>query len=84
MKTQFNQTIKILRSDNGVEYVNSKMQKFFTDKGLVHQTTCAYTPEQNEVAERKNRYLLEITRALGVGTGFKKCKEKLVGKVSGL
>ncbi|XP_037497305.1 uncharacterized protein LOC119371382 [Jatropha curcas] len=33
-------------------------------KGLVHQTTCPHTPEQNGVAERKNRTLLEMTRAL--------------------
>ena len=39
------------------------MQNFFREKGLVHQTTCPHTPEQNGVAERKNRYILEITRA---------------------
>lgn len=64
VQTQYKKSIQILRSDNGGEYVNSKMQNFFSKKGLVHQTTCPYTPEQNGVAERKNRILLEMTRAL--------------------
>ena len=40
------------------------MQQFFLDHGLVHQTSCPDTPQQNGVAERKNRNLLEIARAL--------------------
>lgn len=64
IQTQFHTTIKILRSDNGREFVNKTMSEFFQQKGLVHQTSCAYTPEQNGVAERKNRTILEATRAL--------------------
>nr|GEY77794.1 retrovirus-related Pol polyprotein from transposon TNT 1-94 [Tanacetum cinerariifolium] len=52
------------RSDNGGEYMNSQMNLFFQSKGLVHQTTFPHTPEQNDVTERKNRLLLEMTRAL--------------------
>ena len=62
--TQFQTKIQILRSDNGGEFVNSKMKVFCAEKGLLHQTSCAYTPEQNGVAERKNRVVLEMTRAL--------------------
>nr|GFC41070.1 putative ribonuclease H-like domain-containing protein [Tanacetum cinerariifolium] len=40
------------------------MKLFFQSKGIVHQTTCPHTPEQNGVAERKNRFLLEMTRSL--------------------
>ena len=72
VQTQYNSKIQILRSNNGREYVNSKMQTFFTEKGLVHQTSCAYTPEQNGVAERKNRYILEITRALLIESNIPK------------
>ena len=32
--------------------------------GILHQTSCAYTPQQNGVAERKNRHLMETTRTL--------------------
>lgn len=40
------------------------MQHFFQEKGLIHQTSCPDTPQQNGVAERKNRILLKITRAI--------------------
>ncbi|KAL5568186.1 hypothetical protein UlMin_024761 [Ulmus minor] len=35
--------------------------------GVIHQTTCSYSPQQNGVAERKNRHILEITRSLLIG-----------------
>ena len=40
------------------------MQKYFSERGIIHQTTCPHTLEQNGVAERKNRTLLEMTRVL--------------------
>ncbi|KAJ0845734.1 putative RNA-directed DNA polymerase [Helianthus annuus] len=64
IQTQFQTQIQILRSDNGGEFVNTSMKQFFKTKGLIHQTSCAHTPEQNGVSERKNRIILEMTRAL--------------------
>ncbi|MFS7951094.1 putative RNA-directed DNA polymerase [Helianthus anomalus] len=64
IQTQFKTNIQILRSDNGGEFVNDSMKFFCQNKGIIHQTTCPHTPEQNGTAERKNRILLEITRAL--------------------
>ncbi|XP_057523858.1 uncharacterized protein LOC130803672 [Amaranthus tricolor] len=64
LHTQFQATPKIIRSDNGGEFVNSSMKHFFSDRGMIHQTSCPYTPQQNGVAERKNRTLLDITRAI--------------------
>lgn len=64
IQTQFKTNIQVLRSDNGGEFVNSQMKNFCQQKGMIHQTTCPYTPEQNGVAERKNRILLEMTRAM--------------------
>ena len=40
------------------------MGNFFQEKGIIQQSSCNDTPQQNGVAERKNRHLLEITRAL--------------------
>ena len=45
--------IKMLRSDNGREFVNKKMQSFLRQHGIVHQKTIAYNPQQNGVAERR-------------------------------
>jgi len=62
--TQFDKKIQVFKSDNGGEFVNKSMQKFFRENGLIHQTSCPNTPQQNCVAKRKNRKLLEMTRAI--------------------
>ncbi|KAJ0455579.1 putative RNA-directed DNA polymerase [Helianthus annuus] len=64
IQTQYKTIIQILRSDNGGEFINKSMEQFCQEKGIIHQTTCSHTPEQNGVVERKNRILLEITRAM--------------------
>ncbi|XP_049378051.1 uncharacterized protein LOC125842777 [Solanum stenotomum] len=38
--------------------------QLFKDLGIIHQRTCPYTPQQNRVAERKHRHLLEVTKTL--------------------
>ena len=62
--TQFDKKIQVLRSDNGGEFVNKSMQEFFRKNSLIHQTSCPNTPQQNGVAEQKNRKLLEMTRTM--------------------
>lgn len=64
IRNQFGETVKTLRSDNGSEYVNQEFEEFLASNGILHQTTCVNTPEQNGVAERKNRHLLEVARSL--------------------
>ncbi|KAL6337829.1 hypothetical protein AAG906_002294 [Vitis piasezkii] len=59
--------IQVIRSDNGGEYVNKKFQDYFATHGLLHKTSCAQTPQQNGIAERKNRLILETARALLLG-----------------
>ncbi|KAJ0834657.1 putative RNA-directed DNA polymerase [Helianthus annuus] len=62
--TQFKKKVKVFRSDNGTEFVNNQMNLFCKTKGIIHQTTCSYTPQQNGVVVRKHRHLLNIARAL--------------------
>jgi transposase InsO family protein len=64
VETQFEKKEKVLRSDNGTEYTNRAMQDFLRSNGIVHQTTYVNTPEQNDVAERKNKHILKVTRCL--------------------
>lgn len=64
IKTQYNAQIQVLRSDNGGEYKSSELKHFFEVEGIINQTTCSNTPQQNGVAERKNRHLLEVVRAI--------------------
>lgn len=46
IETQFNTRVQTIRANNGVEFL---MQNFFNSKGIVHQTTCIETPQQNGV-----------------------------------
>lgn len=61
---QTSRKLKILRTDNGTEYVNKVFQASFEKDGVRHQRTCPYSPEQNGVAERMNRTLVEKARSV--------------------
>ncbi|KAG7556886.1 Integrase catalytic core [Arabidopsis suecica] len=60
----FDAKIKILRTDNGGEYTSTKFKEHLEKCGILHQTSCPYNPQQNGVAERKNRHLMEVSRAM--------------------
>ena len=61
---QFNKCIKILQSDNASEYTQSVMNSFCADRGIIHQTNCPQTSQQNGVTERKHLHLLDVARIL--------------------
>ena len=73
VQTQFSSKIKILRSDNGGEFTNRRFQAYFQQHGLLHETSCSQTPQQNGVAERKNRHILETSHALILGAHVPSC-----------
>ena len=56
--TRFNTSIRILRGDNAKEYFYTSFSYFMSSHGILHQSSCAYTPQQNGVVERKNRHLV--------------------------
>ncbi|GJX68495.1 putative RNA-directed DNA polymerase [Tanacetum coccineum] len=64
VKNQFKQTIKTFRSDNGTEFINDKFNGFCENNGIIHQTSCSYTPQQKGILERKHSHLLNIARSL--------------------
>jgi len=64
VKNQFDTSIKVLHTDNAREYLSSQLQIFLTSEGIIHQSSCAHTPQQNGVAERQNRHLVETARTL--------------------
>ena len=64
IETQFSTKIKILRSDSGGEYMSNEFQFFLQSHGNISQRSCPFTPQQNGVAERKNRHLLDVVCTL--------------------
>ena len=64
IQTQFHVSVQTLRSDNAKEYLSKPFQSFILQHGILHQTSYIDTSSHNRVVERKNRHLLETTRAL--------------------
>lgn len=58
------QRVKTLRTDNGGEFTSNSFQAHLKACGIRHELTIPKTPEQNGVAERLNRTLVETTRAM--------------------
>ena len=55
----FKINVKIVRLDNGTEIVNSTCSSLSQSKGIQHQKSMVYTPQQNGGVERKHRHLLD-------------------------
>ena len=58
IQTQFMLPLKFFRFDNDEEFVNSALSQFFHTQGVLNETTCLQTPQQNGVAKRKNGQIL--------------------------
>ncbi|KAK2452382.1 putative mitochondrial protein [Trifolium repens] len=64
IQTQFQTKIQVLKTDNAKEYFESSLREYLDSHGIIHQSSCVNTPQQNGVAERKNRHILEVARSL--------------------
>jgi transposase InsO family protein len=71
-ENQTGKKIKKLRSDNGTEYTNTEFQIFLKQSGIQHQTSVPYTPQQNGVAERTIRTIVEKARCMLFDAGLDK------------
>ncbi|BBH07344.1 hypothetical protein Prudu_019255 [Prunus dulcis] len=68
--THYQAQVQFLQSDGGGEYISHMFKSFLASKGILHQLSCPYTPQQNGLAERKNRHLIETTLALLTTAGL--------------
>ncbi|GJU38102.1 putative ribonuclease H-like domain-containing protein [Tanacetum coccineum] len=64
IENQLNQKVKTIRCDNGTEFKNRDINEFCGLKGIKREYSNARTPQQNGVAERKNRTLIEAARTM--------------------
>ncbi|KAJ9544052.1 hypothetical protein OSB04_023759 [Centaurea solstitialis] len=72
IQVSLNLKVKKLRSDNGTEFRNTKLQSFLDDVGISHNFSVVRTPQQNGVVERKNRTLVEAARSMMAHSGVPK------------
>ncbi|KAH9291902.1 hypothetical protein KI387_042909 [Taxus chinensis] len=70
VENQTERKIKVLRSDNGGEYCSNAFEKFCKECGIERQKTTPYTPQQNGVAERMNKMLMDKCRSMLSGASL--------------
>lgn len=64
INNQFHHNVRILHTDNGREFVNEEFKNFLDEKGIVHECTAPYTPQQNGRSERELRTIMESARSM--------------------
>ncbi len=57
-------SIKCLRSDGGGEYFSNEFSEYLKEHEIQRKYSCSYSPQQNGVAERKNKHIIEIAHAM--------------------
>ncbi|GJW19909.1 putative ribonuclease H-like domain-containing protein [Tanacetum coccineum] len=64
LENKLRHKVKTIRCDHGTEFKNQLMNEFCAKKGIKREYSIARTPQQNGVAERKNRTLIEAARTM--------------------
>lgn len=64
VEKQIGMPIKKIRSDNATEYLSKEFTEYFEKEGIMRQLSTPYTPQQNGIAERANRTLVEMARTM--------------------
>jgi len=64
MQNEYETTIKKVRSDNGSEFKNTRVDDLCDELGIKHQFLAKYTPQSNGLVERKNRTLIDMARSM--------------------
>ena len=59
IEKQIERKIKQLRTDNGLEFCSLEFDEYYKNEDIIRYKTMRYMPQQNGVAERMNRILLE-------------------------
>nr|GEZ21827.1 hypothetical protein [Tanacetum cinerariifolium] len=72
VENQTRRTVKKLRTDNGLEFCNREFEQLCIESGIARHLTVVGTPQQNGVAERMNRTLMDKVRCLLIQSGLPK------------
>jgi transposase InsO family protein len=69
-KNVFSTEIKQFQFDNGREYISNQFKHFLTQNSILHRLTCPHTSQQNGIAERKHRHIMEMGLTLLTQAGL--------------
>jgi transposase InsO family protein len=72
VENQLEKKIKHFRSDRGGEYFSNEFDLFYAEHGIIHERTPPYSPQSNEIAERKNRTLTDLVNSMLDTAGLSK------------
>jgi len=72
VEKQSGRKIKVLRTDNSREYINHEFKELIRSEGIRHQTTVPYNPQQNGLAEKANRTVVERAQTMLLDAGMDK------------
>ena len=72
IERQTERKVKILRTDNGMEFCSKQFKNYCKSEGIVRHYTVPYTPQQNGVAERMNRTIISRARCMLSNAGLHK------------
>nr|GFC02242.1 hypothetical protein [Tanacetum cinerariifolium] len=61
---RLNVPVRLIRTNNGTEFVNQTLRDYYEEVGISHETSVARSPQQNGVVERRNRTLIEAARTM--------------------
>jgi transposase InsO family protein len=63
-QNEFELKVKNIRSDNGSEFKNLQVEEYLEEEGIKHEFSAPYTPQQNNMVERKIRSLIDMARMM--------------------
>jgi hypothetical protein len=63
-QNEFDAKVKRIKSDNDTEFKNTQVEDYLDEEGIKHEFLAPYTPQQNGIAERKNKTLIEMARTM--------------------
>lgn len=72
VENKLDKKLKTLRTDNGLEFYNFEFDNFCKQKGITRHRTVKYTPEQNGVAEKMNKTIMNKVRCMLISSGLAK------------
>lgn len=64
LQVRLNKIVRIIRTNNGTEFVNQQLTQFYESIGISHQKSIPRTPQQNGAVERRNHTLVEAARTM--------------------